>query len=173
MLLSLTLLTCVFTRTFKNDQVWSVIVANDNTVETLHKLEDKQWVDLWTPVSHGKAMFRVPKWRQIVVGNVLKGRGVNWEIVMNDVQAVIDSQKKVSDQSPFNPDSIFDSYQSVETLHEYLDHLHDKYPEYTTLFDIGETYEGNTIRGIKIHDKNVTLGDEQREMVFHGGVHAR
>ena len=42
------------------------------------------------------------------------------------------------------------SYYTLEEMYEWLDVLGSTYPDKVTLFDLGTSYEGRTIRGIKI-----------------------
>jgi hypothetical protein len=114
-------------------------------------------------------MFRVPAWSAHSVSATLRRNKMKWIVTMDDVQAAVDRQMQVSTQ--MTPSNIFSQYQTIENLNLYLDHLNHAYPTQTTLFDIGQTFEGNPIRGIKIHSGANTTGS--KEMVFHGGIHAR
>ena len=44
----------------------------------------------------------------------------------------------------------FTSYYNLEAIYEWLNVLGSTYPDKVTLFDLGTSYEGRTIRGIKI-----------------------
>lgn len=99
---------------------------------------------------------------------------MDFAVKVHDLQSLIDAQNTVihpPNQSPLAPRSFFDRYQTIDVIHAHLDLLASTYPQYTTIFDVGKTYEGHVIKGIKIHDKNSSV--ESKEMLFHAGIHAR
>eukprot|EP00842_Homolaphlyctis_polyrhiza_P004539 jgi/Hompol1/5086/HPOL_004148-RA len=68
--------------------------------------------------------------------------------------------------------SFFSNYHTLEEYHAYFDSLVAKYPAIVTPFSIGSSYEKRDIKGIKIHVPSPT-NSTKREMIFHGGMHAR
>ncbi|KAH6563800.1 hypothetical protein BASA50_004513 [Batrachochytrium salamandrivorans] len=68
----------------------------------------------------------------------------------------------------------FTKYQSIEALHSYFKGLAGLYPHLVETFSIGKTYEGRDILGIHIHSKeSPNKVANPKEIVFHGGTHAR
>lgn len=62
------------------------------------------------------------------------------------------------------------NYYQWDTIMDYLDVLVDKYP-FVTQFEIGKTYEGRPIRGIKI--AKGTSGTKRPGIFIEGTIHAR
>lgn len=62
----------------------------------------------------------------------------------------------------------WDHYFHLETIHAWLDDLAVKYKGIVTVLDIGRSYEGHTLKGIKLsHKPNNTA------VFIEGGIHAR
>lgn len=60
------------------------------------------------------------------------------------------------------------NYFHLETIHGWMDHLCDKYSNIVKSIDIGRSYEGIPIKGVKLsHNPNNTA------IVIEGGIHAR
>ncbi|EGF79390.1 hypothetical protein BATDEDRAFT_25701 [Batrachochytrium dendrobatidis JAM81] len=70
--------------------------------------------------------------------------------------------------------SFFNKYHTIDELHEYYRALAKTYPDLVETFSIGKTYQGRDILGVHIHAKHsVNRVAEPKEIVFHGGMHAR
>ena len=107
------------------------------------------------------------------------------QVLFANVQELIDNQRIPAVQA--NPgqqivltthgddnddDSFFRSFHEYAEIQSHFDDLCKKNPHLVTSFTIGKTFEGRPINGVHIKSPNQTSAN-LREIVFHGGIHAR
>lgn len=84
-------------------------------------------------------------------------------------QAKIDEQAK--NVKPINSTANeFDwrNYFHLESIYAWMDHLCEKYASIVQRIDVGNSYEGVPIRGVKLSKKK-----NNTAIVIEGGIHAR
>lgn len=65
----------------------------------------------------------------------------------------------------------WENYYHMETIYAWLDHLAEKYSDMVTILDVGKSYEGAPLKGIKLSFKKNT---KNNTIVFvEGGIHAK
>lgn len=62
----------------------------------------------------------------------------------------------------------WDAYYTFEEIYAWLDDLVAAYPDIVTMINIGKSYEGRNIKGIKI-----SHGPGKRNIFLEGGIHSR
>ncbi|XP_061400996.1 zinc carboxypeptidase-like [Musca vetustissima] len=100
--------------------------------------------------------------------DLLKVYGFQAEIFIDNVQELIDEEDKAAELSPDNGELTWARYYELEDIEKWLDGILNKYPEVTEGFAIGKSYEGRTIRGIKISYKTGNPG-----IFIESNIHAR
>ncbi|KXN72301.1 peptidase M14, carboxypeptidase A, partial [Conidiobolus coronatus NRRL 28638] len=61
-------------------------------------------------------------------------------------------------------------YHSTKDIYQFMDRLISKHSSIAKSFDVGKTYKGQTIRGVKISKGN---GSNKKAWILHGGIHSR
>lgn len=84
-------------------------------------------------------------------------------------QAKIDAEIKTIKTSNISLNEFgWANYYQLETIHAWLDSLADKYRNVITILDAGKSYEGHTLKGVKLSHKSNNTG-----VFVEGGIHAR
>ncbi len=137
----------------------TVYIENQDDVDTLSDLG----LDIWE-VDQGRVIARVYD-RQIID---LKGKGYRVELLRGE--KIETKAVSVSTQTAYH------SYSSLKTD---LQNLVDQYPNITAVYDIGDSWEKTVgiadrdILAIKISDNVTTEEDDEPDILFMGGTHAR
>jgi murein tripeptide amidase MpaA len=137
----------------------TVYIENQDDVDSLSDLG----LDIWE-VDQGRVIARVYDWQILD----LKGKGYGVELLRGKIFEL--GAVPVSSQTSYH------SYSSLETD---LQNLVDQYPNISKVYDIGDSWEKTVgiadrdIWAIKISD-NVTIEeDDEPDILFMGGIHAR
>ncbi|XP_058987662.1 zinc carboxypeptidase-like [Musca domestica] len=99
---------------------------------------------------------------------ILKVYGFKTELLVENVQELIDEEERAAQLSPDNGEFSWTRYYELEDIEKWLDGVFAKYPSVTEAFEIGKSYEGRTIRGIKISYKSGNPG-----IFIESNIHAR
>lgn len=90
---------------------------------------------------------------------------IDFKIATNDLQSLINGEK---------PEKIrkagfaLDRYNSLAEMYEFLDEMVQSYPAKASIFNVGESYEGRMIKGMKI------VTSENNPAIFiEANIHAR
>nr|KAJ3415597.1 carbamoyl-phosphate synthase (glutamine-hydrolyzing) cpa2 [Polyrhizophydium stewartii] len=182
---------------FDGHQLWNVAVRTQEQVAAVEQLQEERLVDIWGAAARGEPLLvRVTPDARAAVRSALAALGLDAEVVSEDVQAMVDAQVADDDRSdPSDPSesgagahrggqvvlgvpargraaaSFFSKYHTIEELHAYYDDLAERFPGLVAPFEIGKTFQGRTIKGIHITGNGTAAS--KREIVFHGGMHAR
>ncbi|KAJ3398163.1 Carboxypeptidase A4, partial [Chytridiales sp. JEL 0842] len=139
-----------------------------------HVADSSLGLDTWTGVHPGQVDVRVPKEVASVIEKTLF-KEIKHEVLMPNLQEIIDNERRHMEANSFVLESqlkagitsnltaatIFADYQSLESLNAFLTSL----PGVTPV-SFGTTYLGANIPGVK-------FGSGSKNVVFHGGIHAR
>ena len=137
----------------------TVYIENQDGVDTLSDLG----LDIWE-VDQGRVIARVYEWQIID----LKGRGYRVELLRGKIFEL--GAVPVSSQTAYH------SYSSLKTD---LQNLVDIYPNISKVYDIGDSWEKTVgiadrdILAIKISDNVTNEEDDEPDILFMGGTHAR
>lgn len=139
-----------------------VVRANIRTARDLRTMETLS-PDRW---SHGAGLgpvdYRIPPDAM----EALDASGVEYDVLIDDVQALIEAEKQGNQQ-----DGWYGSYHTLAEIEDYVQGLADAYPALAETFVLGNSLEGRPIRGIRIVGAGGSGG--KPDVVFHGGIHAR
>lgn len=139
----------------------TVYIEKQDDVDSLSDLG----LDIWE-VDQGRVIARVYDW-QITD---LKGNGYTVELLRG--KRIETKAVPVSSQSQ----TAYHSYSSLKTD---LQNLVDQYPNITKVYDIGDSWEKTVgiadrdILAIKISDNVTNEEDDEPDILFMGGIHAR
>eukprot|EP00602_Paraphysomonas_sp_CaronLab_P002035 CAMPEP_0185024574 /NCGR_PEP_ID=MMETSP1103-20130426/7690_1 /TAXON_ID=36769 /ORGANISM="Paraphysomonas bandaiensis, Strain Caron Lab Isolate" /LENGTH=346 /DNA_ID=CAMNT_0027557581 /DNA_START=273 /DNA_END=1313 /DNA_ORIENTATION=+ len=101
------------------------------------------------------------------VTQTLDNLGVECRVMIQDVQSLIDKEKKLASRSDV---SYFESYHTWEEVYDYIDSLAKEFPQFSSVSTIGQTYEG---RDIKIITLSTDPSANKPTLWFDAGIHAR
>ncbi|KAJ1560329.1 Carboxypeptidase A4 [Nowakowskiella sp. JEL0078] len=163
-------------------------------------------LDLWSPLPSSKALesypsgidvlLRVPEDSistfTLLISAIIPP--ISNTIVVDNIQSLIDSEKKKLFIEEINDDSkqkvlkalhvkggdvapkfktYFTKYHTYSEITLFLNNLVLDYPDLVTKFTIGKTYEGYSQFGIQLGSRNSTHTREKKHLIFFGGEHAR
>ena len=112
--------------------------------------------DCWSEsIGTGSLDFRIPPESM----DALRGSGIRYEVLIEDVQALIDAENAWHAAHPWDPDraegiegglageenTFFDDYRRTDQIHAYLEGLMDEYPELISRELAGTSVEGREI----------------------------
>ncbi|XP_061388142.1 zinc carboxypeptidase-like [Musca vetustissima] len=103
---------------------------------------------------------------QMYFQNATMARGFRLKEIISNLQSLIDEEKPYEgdDSEEFN----WTRYYELEDIYKFLDDILAKYPKVTEPFTIAQSYEGRTVRGIKISLKEGNPG-----IYIESNIHAR
>ncbi|KAF4528946.1 hypothetical protein B566_EDAN017338 [Ephemera danica] len=104
---------------------------------------------------------------------ILHRLGLDMTILCSDLEKVIEREREAIEvvrrvEKLESRAVTFDRYLDLNEIMAYLDELAMTYPNLVTLEDIGVTYEGRPIRGIRVSN-----GPGKRTVLMDSGMHAR
>ena len=143
----------------KAQKLVTVYIENQDDLDSLSDLG----LDIWE-VEEGRVIAMVCD-RQIID---LKGKGYIVELLGGKIFGM--------DTVPVSSQTAYHSYSSLKTD---LQNLVDQYPNITMIYDIGDSWEKTVgiadrdILAIKISDNATNEDDNEPDILFMGGIHAR
>nr|UPI76679.1 M14 metal carboxypeptidase 2 [Antheraea yamamai] len=164
-------------KSFENYKVYNVVPKSESQVHMLNNLRN-QGYDFWTDVLTvgSDARIMVAPAQDGVFVEYTKAIGVNANITINNVQALIDAQLRPAkdiDRSTTLGSYSWDRYYNLQHIHAWLDELTTLYPGIVTTMVIGTSYEGRELKGIVIDFKAGDRGENPLVAMIEGGIHAR
>lgn len=138
---------------------------------TLNSVEDLKFIqdisnDIWTEhfIPGGNIDFRIPRSEL----KILDEAGLDYEIMIPDIQQLIDRQK----DEPVDPEADwFSDYKRYSEVITYMQDLVNLRPDLAEMINLGPSLRGNTIWAIHITGPG---NDPVRPGLFiHGTMHAR
>nr|XP_054773462.1 carboxypeptidase A1-like [Lytechinus pictus] len=149
-------------------KVLRVTPKNDQELGKLFSLKDavKDYVDFWkspTTVDRPVDMLISPLHRDLVVGHINR-RNLEFEVTVQDLQKDID-EERVEAVAGFS----YTDYNTLDSINSWMDDFALSYPNLVEVVDVGSSYEGRTIRALKISG-----GTGGKPVAWYeGGIHAR
>ncbi|CAH0690327.1 unnamed protein product [Spodoptera exigua] len=100
--------------------------------------------------------------------NVLKSKNIDFEINTENIQEAID-QEVIQTYTRSNVKSMrWDGYYNLSSINAWIDDLAAEYPKIVTVITGGTSYEGRSIKGLRI-----SHGQGRRVIFLEGGIHSR
>lgn len=90
---------------------------------------------------------------------------IDFKIATNDLQSLINGEKPLKNRKA---GFALDRYNSLAEMYEFLDEMVQRYPSKASIFNVGESFEGRMIKGMKI------VTSENNPAIFiEANIHAR
>ncbi|XP_058983448.1 carboxypeptidase B [Musca domestica] len=113
------------------------------------------------------------------IKNYLKKHHLTYATINNNVAKSVHIERVVQRASRSaannNDDDInFYSYQRFDVINKYLDRLAAEFPQQVNTVELGQSYEGRTLKAIHIHSQQSGDKSEKKPLIFiDAGLHAR
>lgn len=154
-------------------KLWQMHIETEDQLQMMLELEKRgMGIDFIGHVRKtGQSLtILVPSHLVANIADLFKRCNLRNNILLENIQENIDEQQKaVKPKDTKGAEMDWDHYYQLDTLMDYLQHLSDTY-SFITLLEIGHSYEGRPIRGIKIAKDN---GKIKSAVFVEGGIHAR
>ncbi|NXP45433.1 CBPB1 Carboxypeptidase, partial [Heliornis fulica] len=157
---------------FDGQKVFRVILQNDEQVEIINSLASSMQVDFWQPDSvtllrpRMQVDFRVEADKSFEVEDRLKESGVEYRVLIDDLQAALDAQ---FDGRARTAGHSYVQYNNWETIAAWTADIAAQNPDLVSRSVIGETYEGRPMYLLKMGKS----GSNKKSIFMDCGFHAR
>ncbi|XP_060932612.1 carboxypeptidase A5 [Limanda limanda] len=165
--------------TFEGDQVLRIIPKDEVELSLIKNLEDmiefeldfwKDVADVDTPVH-----IRVPFPGLQSTKLYLESRGIDYSIMIEDLQAMLDEEQEEMDSAfrvadPRNTDNFdFSRYHNIDEIYSFQDMLVAENPNMVSKIVIGHSYQGRPLNVLKFS----TGGSNRPAIWLDTGIHSR
>ncbi|XP_067090327.1 carboxypeptidase A1-like [Osmerus mordax] len=180
LLILIALFVAVFGKdTFEGDQVLRITAKDESQLALLHDLSEMEMLhlDVWrgptdvaTPVD-----IRVPLHSLKSVKAYLEARDVQYTIMIEDLQAVLDeeqTQMRMASRAaePRNTDAFdYSNYHTINEIYNFQDMLVAENPQLVSKIVIGQSYQGRPLNVLKFS----TGGTNRPAIWIDTGIHSR
>ncbi|KFV07016.1 PREDICTED: carboxypeptidase B [Pterocles gutturalis] len=157
---------------FDGHKVFRVILQNDEQVEIISSLASNMQVDFWKPDSvtlvrpNMQVDFRVEADKSFEVENLLKESGMEYRVLIDNLQAALDAQ---FDSKARSTGHSYVKYNNWETIAAWTADIAAQNPHLVSRSVIGETYEGRPMYLLKLGKS----GPNKKAIFMDCGFHAR
>ncbi|XP_067842976.1 carboxypeptidase O-like [Heptranchias perlo] len=173
----LPLLTHSFQARYNGDQVLRLIPTDSGQVEFLKQLAEEERIDLWSPQfpegiqPHGEVHARVPASALGTVKGELKERALQYNVLTQNIQDLLDSRIQSDDKQPINSRAhSYIKYHPMEEIYYWMEQMKENYKELVTQHQLGITYQKRPMYYLKISRKS----DKPKKIIWMDcGIHAR
>ncbi|XP_004521927.1 zinc carboxypeptidase [Ceratitis capitata] len=152
---------------YDNFKVFKIRTKSVEQQKWIEKLaSDSKNFNLWHS-GNKEVHIMVNPQKLINLQNYTRSYSLPMEVMVSNVQSLIDgeqSTRSTDDTSSFG----WTRYYPLSAIEAFLDDILAKYPSVTSAIDIGTSYEGRKIRGIKISYKEGNPG-----IFIESNIHAR
>ncbi|XP_030335622.1 carboxypeptidase A1-like [Strigops habroptila] len=162
---------------FVGDQVLRITASNEEQIALLRALDEQTelQVDFWRhPGSPGHpADLRVPFPSLQAVKTLLESKGISYSIMIEDLQKLLDEEKKAMAKSRRTERSTstfdFASYHTIDEIYSWMDTLVADHPDLVSKLQIGQSYENRSLYVLKFS----TGGSNRSAIWLDTGIHSR
>ncbi|KAM6301867.1 carboxypeptidase A1-like [Podargus strigoides] len=162
---------------FVGDQVLRITARDEEQITLLRVLGEQEelQVDFWRdPTTPGRpADLRVPFSSLQAVKVFLESNGISYSIMIEDVQELVDEEKKAMMKSRRTERSTstfnFASYHTIDEIYNWMDTLVDDHPRLVSKIQIGQSYENRPLYVLKFS----TGGSNRPAIWLDTGIHSR
>ncbi|XP_036328133.1 zinc carboxypeptidase-like [Rhagoletis pomonella] len=151
---------------YDNFKVFKIKTQNLEQRQMIENLaENTESFNLWHSDDKEVHIMVNPQ-KLIHLQNLTRSYQLPFEVMVSNVQSLIDAEQssKTTDDLSFG----WTRYYPLSAIEEFLDEILAEHPEVTSGIDIGTSYEGRKIRGIKISYK-----EENPGLFIESNIHAR
>ncbi|XP_055974267.1 carboxypeptidase A2 [Sorex fumeus] len=160
--------------TFVGDQVLEVTPKNEDQIKNLLELEAEEHLELdfWkSPTTSGQTVHvRVPFVSLQAVKVFLELQGIDYSIMIEDVQALLDEEKEemLLNQRERNGNFNFETYHTLDEIYQEMDHIVAEHPGLVSKVNIGHSFEKRPMNVLKF-----STGGNKPAIWLDAGIHAR
>ncbi|KAM9277590.1 carboxypeptidase A1-like [Cariama cristata] len=161
---------------FVGDQVLRITASNEEQITLLRVLGEQAelQLDFWRhPTRPGRpADLRVPFPSLQAVKIFLESNSISYSIMIEDVQELLDEEKKTMMKSRIERStSMFDfaSYHTIDEIYNWMDTLVHDHPSLVSKLQIGQSYENRPLYVLKFS----TGGSNRPAIWLDTGIHSR
>jgi len=155
---------------FDNYRIYRIQLENEDQLKALRQLaETSDSYNFWSyPKKVGTSIeVMVPPHQFSHFSDITKSLSLHHEIIIKNLQEVFDNEQPRK-QTKFASFMEWTEYQSIETIHEWLDSLQVEFPNWVTVSTIGHSFQGRALKLLKL-SKNTG----NRGVFVESHVHAR
>ncbi|XP_063999002.1 carboxypeptidase A2-like [Pogoniulus pusillus] len=164
-------------KTFVGHQVLRIQARNEEEVQQLRVLESLEHLELdfWiNPSTSGRPVdVRIPANNVQAVKGFLESNGIEYSILIEDLQAILDKEKEDMAQSKQMERSSntfsYAMYHTLDEIYDELDHIAYEFSRLVSKIKIGESYEKRPLYVLKFS----TGGSNRPAIWLDAGIHAR
>lgn len=140
---------------FDNYKVYSVQVESDEHHEHLTNLQHtSSEYSMWNAIRVGRsADIMVPPHKTAEFHELIAALNLNATLKIDNVQHLIDNERSKIQSIEFS----WTDYQNLDGIYTWLDEQLANFPSILTGLEIGKSYEGRTIRAVKLSHKVVSI----------------
>ncbi|XP_028823759.1 carboxypeptidase B [Denticeps clupeoides] len=159
---------------FEGDKVFRLKPATDDDVYIIQELAQSMEVDFWEPehadlvIVDANVDIHVPAAYVDMVFTVLQQHEINHEVLMDDLQGAIDSQRDNPDVSGKAHD--YTKYHSWESIEAWISSITSANSGLLSRQVIGNTYEGRPMHLLQV---GKSTGSTKPAVFLDCGIHAR
>merc|ERR1711973_94770 len=158
---------------FKGFQVFRVSPSNEDDRNYIKVLGNRPYYDFWSEVrkDHTVDIMAPPEYVHQLEKD-LEVRGISYEVMIPDVDAVIQLEKitaKTREVPSSDHPMTWDKYHPLEDMYAFLDYLENTY-DFVTTSVIGSSGEGTPMRVVKVCEGGC---GNKKAVWIDGGIHAR
>jgi len=154
-------------------------VSTESERRTLNEIIHKMTLDVWsstrehidiclqdTLVSKLLAVlpYSLQKSHLLIIPNV--------QLLIDHTRPLITTSKQSFDTKSLN-ETFFSNYQPLDTIYVWMDFLQALHPNLVSIVELGNSYEGRRIRGIKVGSIPPEEGKKKKTIIINGAQHAR
>ncbi|XP_050068438.1 zinc carboxypeptidase-like [Anopheles maculipalpis] len=157
---------------YDNYRLYRVDLATEEHVQLFQQLEAKS--DSCTFYGHARQpgqqlTIMVSASKVADFEDLLTLHSVGGRVLERNVQQLIDREATTVKPVTADPAELdWEHYYQLETIYAWMDSLATRYPEFVSTLEMGSSYEGRPIKGVKLSRR-----PDNKAIVVEGGIHAR
>jgi hypothetical protein len=153
---------------YTNHKLVDIEIKNEADVQTYKNFSEANQIDTWGSVKIGTVKARITP----ELAPQLKDKlSLPFKVVQENLQTLIDAEKVTAEsRSGALADPFHNSFHTTNEIYSFMDGLIAKSNGLATSITVGQTYQGKTIRGVKITTPG---GANKKSFIMHAGIHAR
>lgn len=148
---------------YDNYQVYSVHVESEEHQEHLTNLQHtSNDYSMWNAIRVGRsADIMVPPHKMVEFHELVTALNLDSKLKIENVQHLIDNERNAMQSAEFG----WTDYQTLDSIYAWLDVQLENFPTLLTSLEIGQSYEGRTIRGVKLSHKVVSIPQQNYKYI--------
>ncbi|KAH8397389.1 hypothetical protein KR222_001710 [Zaprionus bogoriensis] len=151
---------------YDNYKVYKVYVESMQQLQLLNTADKALKLSSWREARQlgDSSDIMLPPESREAFETLLSAHNISYDLKIDNVQRLIDAQRP-KQRTGYHE---WTQYHTLDEIYDWLDLLEARYPNIVTPFSIGKSYEGRSIRGIKISYKSGNSA-----VFIESNIHAR